>query len=69
MKELCILGVTFQESCKYSEHVRAKLIKANDCLVVLRSLWKEGFSQGEVDCLFSAIVSPNFTYVCLFMVL
>ena len=27
--ELPILGVTFQENCKYSEHVRAKLIKAN----------------------------------------
>ena len=26
MKELHILGVTFQENCKYSEHVRAKLI-------------------------------------------
>ena len=26
MKELPILGVTFQENCKYSEHVRAKLI-------------------------------------------
>ena len=29
MKELPILGVTFQENCKCSEHVRAKLIKAN----------------------------------------
>ena len=31
---------------------------------VLRSLWKEGFSQGEVDHLpvFSALVLPNFTY-------
>ena len=27
--ELPILGVTFQENCKNSEHVRAKLIKAN----------------------------------------
>ena len=34
--ELSILGVTFQqENCKYSEHVRAKLIKANKCLFVL----------------------------------
>ena len=32
-----ILGVTFQENCKYSEQVRAKLIKANKCLFVLRS--------------------------------
>ena len=60
--ELRILVVTFQENCKYSEHVRAKLIKANKCLFVLRSLRKEGFSQGEVDHLFSALVLPNFTY-------
>ena len=60
--ELPILGVTFQENCKYSEHLRAKLIKANKCLFVLRSLRKEGFSQGEVDHLFSALVLPNFIY-------
>ena len=60
--ELPILGVSFQENCKYSEHVRAKLIKANKCLFVLKSLRKEGFSQVEVDRLFSALVLPNFTY-------
>ena len=60
--KLPILGVMFQDNCKYSEHVRAKLIKANKCLFVLRSLRKEGFSQGEVDHLFSALVLPNFTY-------
>ena len=38
------------------------LIKANKCLFVLRSLRKEGFSPGEVDHLFSALVLPNFTY-------
>ena len=46
----------------YSEHVHAKLIKANKRLFVLGSLWKEGFSQGEVDHLLSALVLPNFTY-------
>ena len=55
--ELSILGVTFQENSKYSEHVRSKLIKANKCLFVLRSLRKEGFSQDEVDHLFSAVDS------------
>lgn len=55
--KLPILGVTFQENCKYSEHVRAKLIKANKCLLVLRSLRKGGFSQGKVDHLFSAYIS------------
>ena len=38
------------------------MIKANKCLFGLRSLRKEGFSQGEVDHLFSALVLPNFTY-------
>ena len=38
------------------------MIKENKCLFVLRSLRKEGFSQGEVDHLFSALVLPNFTY-------
>ena len=33
------------------------------CWFVLRSLRKEGFSQGEVDHLFSALVLPNLTYV------
>ena len=60
--ELPILGVIFQENCKYSAHVHAKLIKAKKCLFVLRSLQKEGFSQGEVDHLFSALVLLNCTY-------
>ena len=38
------------------------MIKANKCLFVLRSLRKEGFSQGEVDDLFSALVLPSFTH-------
>ena len=38
------------------------MIKANKCLFGSRSLRKEGFSQGEVDHLFSALVLPNFTY-------
>ena len=53
---LPILGVTFQENRKCSKHVRA-----SKCLFVLRSLRKEGFSQGEVDHLFSALVLPYFT--------
>ena len=55
---LAILGVTFQENYKYSEHVRAKLIEESKCLFGM----KEGFSQGEVDHLLSSLVLPNFTY-------
>ena len=60
--ELPILGVTFQENCRYSVHVRSKLIKANRCLFILRSLRKEGLQQEELDHLFNSIVLPNFTY-------
>ena len=60
--KLPILVVLFQENCKYSEHVRARLIKPNKCLFVLRPLRKEGFSQGEVDHLLSTLVLPHFTY-------
>ena len=60
--QLPILGVTFQQNCKYSSHVRAKVIKANKSLFVLGSLRKEGMSQEEVDHLFHAIVLPNFSY-------
>ena len=34
------------------------MIKANKCLLYT----EEGFSRGEVDHLFSALVLPNFTY-------
>ena len=59
--ELSILGVTFQQNCKYSSHVRAKITKANKSLFVLGSLRKEGMSQEEVDHLFNAIVLSNFS--------
>ena len=42
--------------------MRAKVIKANKSLFVLRSLRKEGMCQEEIDRLFNAIVLPNFTY-------
>ena len=38
--KMAILGVTFQENYKHSEHVRAKLIEENECLFGR----KEGFS-------------------------
>ena len=38
-----LLGVTLQSNCKFSEHVREKLVKANSCLHVLRWLdWIRG---------------------------
>ena len=42
--------------------MHVKLIKANKCLFILRSLRKEGFSQAELDHLFSSILLPRITY-------
>ena len=39
-----------------------KLIKANKCIHVLRTLRKEKYSQAEIDHLFTVLVSPNFIY-------
>ena len=57
-----ILGVTFQSDCKLNTHVKNKLVKANKCLYVLRSLRKEGYMQAEIDFLFDTLVLSNFTY-------
>ena len=51
-----------QVSCRFDCHVHVKLIKANKCLFILRSLRKEGYSQAELDHLFSSIVLPSITY-------
>ena len=57
-----ILGVTFQEDCRFTTHLRKKLIKANKCLFILRSLRKEGYTQTELDQLFQSLVIPNLIY-------
>ena len=57
-----LLGVTLQSDGKFNEHVRTKLVKANKCLHVLRTLRKEHYSQAEIDHLFISIVLPNFSY-------
>ena len=59
-----LIGVTLQSNCKFSENVRQKLVKANRCLHLLRSLRKEQYSQVEIDHLFKSLVLSNFTY-CL----
>ena len=58
--ELPILGITFQDNCKYSKHVQNKLLKANGCLYIIQSLQMEGDSQEKVDQLFNAIVFTQF---------
>ena len=41
---------------------RQKLVKANRCLHVLRSLRKEQYSQVEIDHSFKSLVLSNFLY-------
>ena len=58
---LDLLGLTFQEDCKFFAHIKVKLCKANKCLYVLRVRRKESYSQREIDYLFYSIVFPNKT--------
>ena len=60
--QLSVLGLILQDDCRFDCHVHVKLIKASRCLFILRSLRKEGYSQAELDHLFSSIVLPSFTY-------
>ena len=62
--KLTILGITLQNDCKFSAHIRSKLCEANKCLYVIRSLRKEGYTQQEIDHLFNAIVLTKLFY-CL----
>jgi hypothetical protein len=55
-KELPILGTTFQDNLKFTSHVQGKLVKANKCLYVIRTLRAEGYSQCENDYLFKTLV-------------
>ena len=50
-----ILDVTFQTDSKFTKHVAHKLKEANKCLYVIRSLWKKGCTQKEIDHLFVAL--------------
>ena len=60
--ELCLLGVTLESVCKFTSHVKVKLVKANKCFHILRTLRKEQHDQTEIDLLFRTIVLPNLTY-------
>ena len=61
-KELPILGTTFQDNLKFTSHVRGKLVKANKCLYVIRTLRAEGHSQCEIDYLFKTLVISTITF-------
>ena len=60
-QELCLHWIVHCD-CKVSSHVKVKLVKANKCLRILRTLRKEQYDQNERDLLFKTIVLPNLTY-------
>ena len=59
---LVLLGVTFQDNDRFTEHIKRKLFEANKCLYVLRSLRKEGYNQVETDHLFQSLVLFKISY-------
>ena len=61
---LDLLGLTFQNDCKFFAFVKAKLCKANKCLHVLSVCRKERYSQTEIDYLLYSIVLPNLRTTC-----
>ena len=56
------VGVTIQSDCKFRAHVNLKLIKANKCIHVFRTLGKEQYSPAEIDHLFTVLVWPKFYF-------
>ena len=46
---LTLLGVTLQNDCKFSSHVKKKLREANNCLYILISLRKDGWIHAGGD--------------------
>ena len=61
--QVIIVGVTFQSNCRCNRHLKNKMIKANKCVHILRTLRKEGYNQSETNHLFKTLVLPNFLYV------
>ena len=41
--KLTALGLTLQQDCKFSVHIKEKLHAANKCLYIIRTLRKEGY--------------------------
>ena len=60
--QVIIVGVTFQNNCRFNRHVKNKLIKANKCVHILRTL-RRGYNKSGTNNLFKTLVLPNFLYV------
>ena len=61
--QVIVVGVTFQSNFRFGRHVKNKLIKANKCVNIPRTLRKEGYNESETTHLFKTLVLPNFLYM------
>ena len=61
-RKMVVLGVTFQDNNRFNTHVREKLIKANKCLYVIRTLKAEGYSHVELNYLFNSLIITIINY-------
>ena len=54
LKERTVLGLTIQDNCKFSEHVKTKLCETNKCLYILADRYEKRVIRfgTEVDHLF-----------------
>ena len=59
---LTVLGLNFQQDCRYDKHGIDKLAEADKCLNVIRFLRKEGRSQVDVNYFSKTMVLPSITY-------
>ena len=62
VESLELLGISFQNNSRFTVHIKNKLLEANKCLFVIRSLKKEGYSQDDIEHLFNVIVLPKLIY-------
>ena len=62
VESLKLLGISFQNNSRFAVHIKNKLLEANKCIFVIRSLKKEGYCQDDIDHLFNVIVLPKLTY-------
>ena len=61
-KSMVVLGVTFQDNNRFNTHVHEKLVKANKCLYVIRTLKAEGCSHAELNYLFNSLIITIINY-------
>ena len=60
--ERWLTGGYFSNNNIFNTHVHEKLIKANMCLYVIRTLKAEGYCRAELNCLFDSLIISIINY-------